>query len=131
MSIPNRVVRRLSGAAEGRPPGTPEENAMPKYVLAYHGGGMSNTEAEQAAAMAAWGAWFGSLGDAVVDGGNPTGASRTVTADGSASDGGGSNPLTGYSLISATDLDAAVSLAKGCPILSSGGSVEVAEAIDM
>ncbi len=104
---------------------------MPKYVLAYHGGGMAATEAEQAAAMAAWGAWFGALGDAVVDGGNPTGASKTVKADGSAVDGGGANPLTGYSLISATDLDAAVSLAKGCPIFASGGTVEVAEAIEM
>jgi hypothetical protein len=104
---------------------------MPKYVLAYHGGGMAATEAEQAAAMAAWGAWFGSLGDAVVDGGNPTGASKTVKADGSAVDGGGANPLSGYSLTSATDLDAAVSLAKGCPIFASGGTVEVAEAIEM
>ena len=104
---------------------------MPKYVLAYHGGGMAATEAEQAAAMAAWGAWFGSLGDAIVDGGNPTGASKTVTADGSTVDGGGANPLSGYSLVTATDLDAAVSLAKGCPILSSGGTVEVAETIDM
>jgi hypothetical protein len=104
---------------------------MPKYVLAYHGGGMAATEAEQAAAMAAWGAWFGSLGDAIVDGGNPTGASKTVTADGSTVDGGGANPLSGYSLVTATDLDAAVSLAKGCPILSSGGTVEVAETIEM
>ena len=104
---------------------------MPKYVLAYHGGGMAQTEAEQAAAMAAWGAWFGALGDAIVDGGNPTGAAKTVKADGSAVDGGGANPITGYSLISATDLDAAVSLAKGCPIFASGGTVEVAEAIDM
>ena len=104
---------------------------MPKYVLAYHGGGMAATEAEQAAAMAAWGAWFGSLGEAIVDGGNPTGASKTVTADGSTVDGGGANPLSGYSLVTATDLDAAVSLAKGCPILSSGGTVEVAETIEM
>ena len=104
---------------------------MPKYLLAYHGGGMSESEEEQAAAMAAWGAWFGSLGDAVVDAGNPTGPSRTVVADGSASAGGGPNPVTGYTLISATDLDAAVSLAKGCPILSSGGTIEVAETIEM
>jgi hypothetical protein len=104
---------------------------MPKYVFAYHGGGMPESADEQAAAMAAWGTWFGSLGDAVVDGGCPTGASRTVKADGSTVDGGGSNPLSGYSVIQALDLDAAVSAAKGCPILGSGGSVEVAEAIDM
>lgn len=105
---------------------------MPKYVLAYHGGGsMPASESEQAAVMAEWGAWFGSLGDAVVDGGNPTGRTTTVASDGSTSDGGGANPLSGYSLINATDLDAAVSLAKGCPVLAAGGTIEVAEAIEM
>jgi len=34
-------------------------------------------------------------------------------------------------LVAASDLEAAVSLAKGCPILSSGGTVEVAETIEM
>jgi hypothetical protein len=45
--------------------------------------------------------------------------------------GGGGNPLSGYSLIEADSLDAAVQFAKGCPVLADGGSVEVAEAIDM
>jgi hypothetical protein len=103
---------------------------MPKYVLAYHGGAPDG-EFDQAAVMAAWGAWFGSLGDAVVDGGNPTGASKTLAADGSTTDGGGANPVTGYSLINAADLEAAVSLVKGCPIFAAGGTIEVAEAIDM
>jgi len=92
---------------------------MPKYLLAYHGGGMAEGEEEQAKVMAAWGAWFGSIGDAVVDPGNPTGPSRTLASDGSASAGGGPNPITGYTLVKATDLDAAVSLAKGCPIFAS------------
>src|ERR1700730_4127904 len=104
-----------------------EDTTMPKYVLAYHDGSMAASESEQAAARAAWGAWFGSLGDAVVDAGNPTGPSRTLASDGSTNDGGGPNPLSGYSLINATDLDAAVGLAKGCPILGAGGTVEVAE----
>lgn len=104
---------------------------MPKYLLVYHGGKMSDSKAEQDAAMAAWGAWFGTLGDAVVDGGAPTGASTTVGADGSTVSGGGANPASGYSLINATNLAAAASLAKGCPILANGGSVEVAETIDM
>jgi hypothetical protein len=103
---------------------------MAKYVLAYHGGGMAPPE-EQEAAMAAWGTWFGELGDAVVDMGNPIMSAKTVNADGSVSDGGGANPLTGYSLIQADSLDAATALVKGCPVLSSGGSVEVAEAIEM
>ena len=104
---------------------------MPKYVFAYHGGSMPESPAAQADAMAAWGAWFGSLGEAVIDGGNPTGQSKTISADGSVKNGGGANPVSGYSLITATDIDAALAHAKGCPILTVGGSVEVAEALDM
>ena len=39
------------------------EMTMGKYVLVYKGGGMAATEEEQKAAMEAWGAWFGGLGD--------------------------------------------------------------------
>ena len=54
---------------------------MPKYVLAYHGGSTPTTQAEQEAVMAAWLAWFSrTADDAVVDGGNPTGASRHCRA---------------------------------------------------
>ena len=49
----------------------------------------------------------------------------------SVTDGGGANPLTGYSIIEAKDLDDAVRLSKGCPILLSGGSIEVAELMAM
>ncbi len=104
---------------------------MPKYVLAYHGGGAAESEAEQAKVMAAWEAWMGTLGDALLDPGNPIGHAKTIASDGSVTVGGGANPLTGYSLLSANDIDHAVTLAKGCPIFESGGSIEVAEAFDM
>lgn len=104
---------------------------MAKYLLAYHGGAMAGTEEEQQAVMAAWGQWFGSLGPAVVDAGAPVSTARTVNADGSVSDGAGANPVTGYSVIEASSLDDAAEKASGCPILSAGGSVEVAETIDM
>lgn len=103
---------------------------MAKYLFVYHGGGTPETPEEGEAEMAAWGAWFGELGGAVVDGGNPTGASVTVAGDGSTSEGGGANPTTGYSLVEAGSLEAAAGMAKGCPILNSGGSVEVAETFD-
>ncbi len=98
---------------------------MGKFVLAYRGGGMAETDAEQEAVMQAWMGWFGSLGDAVVDGGNPFGASTSV--------GGGeaASGLTGYSIIEAGSLDAASELAAGCPVLDSGGSVDVYEAMPM
>lgn len=104
---------------------------MSKYVFAYHGGGMAETPEEQAAVMQAWEQWYGELGGALADGGAPVGRAQTVGADGSVTEGGGSNPVTGYTIVTADDLDAAVAMAKGCPILSSGGSVEVAETIEM
>ena len=40
-----------------------------------------------------------------------------------------SNPVSGNSLIKADDLESAVKLARGCPVLASGGSVEVGETV--
>ena len=40
---------------------------------------------------------------------------------------GNTSGLTGYSIISADSLDGASKLAEGCPVLTSGGSVEVYE----
>ncbi len=104
---------------------------MAKYLFVYHGGSHPDSEAEVAEVMDAWGNWFGSMGSAVVDGGNPVGKSSTINSDGSVADNGGSNPASGYSIIEASDLDDALAKAKGCPILGAGGTVELAEAIDM
>lgn len=104
---------------------------MPKYMLAYHGGGMPESEQEQARHMAAWGEWMGSIGAAFVDHGVPCSIARTVTKGG-VTDGGGPNPISGYGLIEAADIDAAVEMAKGCPIVTlSDGSVEVAETFEV
>lgn len=104
---------------------------MAKYLFVYHGGSAPESQEQAAQAMDAWGKWFGSLGSAVIDGGNPVGASSTVQSNGSVVDHGGANPASGYSLIEASDLDDALDKARHCPVLNSGGSVEVAEAIDM
>lgn len=104
---------------------------MAKYLFVYHGGSHPETEDEHKAVMDAWGNWFGSMGSAVVDGGNPVGMSTTVHPDGSVTDDGGSNPASGYSLIEAESVADAVAKAKACPILEAGGSIELAEAVDM
>lgn len=104
---------------------------MAKYLFVYHGGSHPETEEETKRVLDAWGQWFGSMGAAVVDGGNPVGKSSTVNPDGSVADNGGSNPASGYSLVEAGDLDDALTKARGCPILEAGGTVEVAEALDM
>ena len=100
---------------------------MANYVLVFTGGsGVPATEEEQQQVLAAWNNWYGSLGEAVVDGGNPFSQSLTVSTDGSVREGGASG-LTGYTILAADSLAAAGDMAKGCPVLTSGGTVEVYE----
>ncbi|MSU89759.1 hypothetical protein GE300_09030 [Rhodobacteraceae bacterium 2CG4] len=103
---------------------------MPKYVFAYHGGKKPESPEQGEKVMAAWNDWYGGMGNAVVDGGGPCGMSQTVSNSGVAQN-GGANPVSGLTQVEAPDMDAAVAMAKGCPILSDGGSVEVAEVLQM
>ncbi len=75
--------------------------------------------------MKAWTDWFGTLGGALVDGGNPTSQVRTIAANGSVSD-GGTNPSSGYSIIKA-DSSTRRSTSRRAARCSGGASVEVAE----
>ena len=104
---------------------------MTKYLFVYHGGSMPETEEETQRVMGQWQSWFGELGESVVDGGNPVGMSTTVHSDGSVTEDGGANPVSGYSLVNADNKEDAVTKASGCPILLVGGTVKVAEAIDI
>ena len=102
---------------------------MAKFVYVYIGGQMAETPEAQEKAMQAWGAWFGTLGDSVADVGNPFGNSATVSSGGVAD--GGKSGAGGYSIVSADSLSDAAAKANGCPVLASGGSVEIYEAIPM
>jgi hypothetical protein len=101
---------------------------MAKYLFAYRGGMMEQDEQKRQEAMQAWGAWFGKIGEAVVDPGNPFGGSTSVSGNGS---GAAASQLTGYTVVKADSLDAASALAQDCPVLSSGGSVDVYETIEV
>ena len=103
---------------------------MAKYVLAYRGGSVPASEAEQKEVMDQWMGWFGSLGAAALDGGNPFGPATTIASSDSVRDGGDAG-LTGYSIIDASGLDDAATKAKGCPVLAAGGTVDVYEAMEM
>lgn len=102
---------------------------MAKYLLAYTGGGMGDTPEAQQKAMDAWMAWFSSLGADLVDQGSPFGPSTTVTGVGTSE--GGTSALTGYTIITADSLSAASDKAKTCPVITSGGTIEVYEALEM
>ena len=99
---------------------------MSKYVYIYYAG-----SAEGGGDAEAWGAWFGQLGDKLVDGGNPfKEGGKAVSKDGVM---GVQGPAaTGYSIVSAGSMDEATELAKGCPLMGApGGAVCVYEALPM
>ena len=99
---------------------------MPNFMFVYHGGSMPESQEEIDATMARWGKWMEDNGPSLVDPGNPVGMSKTVSSSGVA-DNGGANPVSGYTIVSATDIDAACEMAKTNPMIADGGSVEVAE----
>jgi hypothetical protein len=69
--------------------------------------------------VAAWKAWFASMGGNWVDPGS------AVIETSSLGDLGEGTRLGGYLAVSADDLDAALAVAKGCPSLGLGGGIEV------
>jgi len=101
---------------------------MPKYVIAYLGGKrVANPEA-RAAQMAKWKAWVDGLGSRMVNPGMPLGQGKLVSSDGVSER--GPNHLTGFSIVLADNMDAALDIARHCPFLEIG-TIEVAEAMEM
>jgi hypothetical protein len=99
-----------------------EEHIMSTFILTFRG---ATDRVLSEADGAAWMAWFGELGNAIVDPGSRVGATSALGVTPSAS------AVTGYTIIQADDLEAAAVLAKGCPGLTQGGGVEVGEIIAM
>jgi hypothetical protein len=104
---------------------------MATYLVTYHGsGGPPPTPEGQQQAMAAFGEWVASVGDAMVDPGAPLAASRAVSSGGT-SEGSAAGPIAGYTLLRAPDLDAAVRLVENHPFISRGGALQVSEAVNL
>ncbi len=102
---------------------------MSNYVLTYYGEPKFKSPEEGGKYMAKWQAWVGNLGDALVNPGVPFGKSKTVSSNG-VSDDAGSNRVTGFSIVKADSMDAALKIAKGCPHLEHG-TMGVHEAMEM
>ncbi len=101
---------------------------MANFLLLYTGGRMPESEAETAQVMQAWQAWFGKIGSNLVDGGNPfTPQAKSISSNGTVSDGPVGELASGYSVIKADSLDAAVAIAKECPVLQGGSKITVYE----
>src|SRR4029077_4946308 len=105
---------------------------MSEYVFLYRGPGLSGSPDEMQKGMQKWVAWFKELGAKghIKNPGHPLertgkvvrGAAKAVH-DGPFAE--AKDVVGGYTLIEARDLDQAVELSKGCPILDRDGSVEV------
>ncbi len=105
---------------------------MPKYMLTYHGTmSMEDMPTDPEAIgqmMAVWGAWYESMGDALVDGGAPTSHSTAIDANGAVD---APASLTGYTIVDCPDMAAATAIAEGSPVLAGGHTVQISECIDM
>jgi hypothetical protein len=103
---------------------------MAKYMLLYNGPATPPEEMaaeDRQAVMEAWGAWMGSVGDALTDVGAPTANGVAVVDDGST---GAATEINGYSIVEADDLDGAKALVDGHPFLKDGSgrfSIEIHE----
>lgn len=92
---------------------------MSTFLLTYRA--PADYQGGDPAAQAEWGAWFESIGDRMLDIGNPVFARETL---GSVP---GATVLGGYSIVSAEDFGEALGIAEGCPLLRIGGGVEIGE----
>jgi hypothetical protein len=103
---------------------------MPQYVITYLGGNQPATPEEGKQHMSRYMEWLSSLGDAAVSPANPLKGTQTVNPDGSVTK-GSSTAMSGYTIIESESMEAALDIAKACPFLDTGGSLEISELIKM
>lgn len=101
---------------------------MPKFILAFRGG-MPKSPEDGQKMMTDWNAWMDRLGPALLDKGAGFGKSRFLSRPDREEKAG--DPLSGYTLVEAADIDAALDIARKNPIFSLGGTIEVAECLQM
>jgi len=103
---------------------------MKQFVLVYLGGSQPSNPEEGREHFAKYMEWLTSLGDSVVIPTIPLKDTCTVRSDGTIGE-GGSSAMSGFSIIKAESMEAALSVAQACPFLEIGGSLEVSEMMQM
>ena len=99
---------------------------MPQFVLVYIGGNPPASPEEGKKHFAKYMEWLSSLGAAAVSPANPFKNTNTVKPDGTVT-AESTTKMSGYTIIEADSMEAALSIAKACPFLEIGGSLEVSE----
>ncbi|MBA3664433.1 MAG: hypothetical protein H0W61_09520 [Bacteroidetes bacterium] len=101
---------------------------MEKFIYLFKGGESNGSEDAIKADMQKWMAYMGNLGqnghlvggEPIQPGGkNVKGTQKTVT------DVTSKEAVNGYLIVNAKDINEAVELSKGCPILESNGEIEI------
>jgi hypothetical protein len=99
---------------------------MPNFFIGYVATRQPESAEQGAAEQQQWKAWLEGLGDAVVNPGTPLMNWSVSPA--------GANPelssLTGYTVVTADDMKAALDMVRDCPFLKMG-NVEVAQMMQM
>ena len=103
---------------------------MAQYIITYLGGDQPSSPEEGKQHFAKYNEWLASLGGSAVSPANPLKDTSTVNPDGTVTN-GSTTSMSGYTIIEAESMDAAVSIAKACPFLDIGGSLEVSELMQM
>jgi hypothetical protein len=103
---------------------------MNNYVLLFYGGEMPVTKAQQAAEMKRWTTWFTKIGKAVKDPGNPF-APKAMSVGPAGAKAVTGGKVGGYTIIQALSIEAAVKIAKICPVVRAGGKVSVYETFNI
>jgi len=98
--------------------------------MVYLGGNPPSSPEEGKQHFAKYMDWISSLGDSAVSPANPLKNTTTVNPDGTATS-GGTTTMSGYTIVAADSMEAALSIAKACPFLDIGGSLEVSELVEM
>lgn len=103
---------------------------MPQYVIIYVGGDQPATPEEGKQHFAKYMEWLSSLGKAAVSPANPLKGTQTIRPGGEV-EGGSETRVSGYTIVEADSMNAALDMAKACPFLDIGGSLEVSELAQM
>lgn len=103
---------------------------MSQYIITYLGGDRPSSPEEGKEHMSKYMDWLSSLGDSAVSPANPLKDTNTVNSDGSVTP-GGKTTMSGYTIVEVDSMDAALSIAKTCPFLDIGGTLEVSELMKM
>jgi len=103
---------------------------MPQYCITYLGGDKPSSPEEGKQQMSKYMDWLSSLGKSAISPANPLKDTSTVNSDGSVTS-GSKTSMSGFTILEADSMEAALSIAKSCPFLEIGGSLEVSELIQM